>query len=118
MSDNVVELRPNQGILPRDERDWVTSHELLTDASITYRQLDYWCRTGLLTTIHNPNPGSGHLRVFPLSQLERARAVRELLDAGMALTVIRDVVDQYAAHGHVVVGGITLTRNQSGDTPA
>lgn len=108
--DNVRQLHSNDALPPCDERDWVTSTELRDQADITYRQLDYWTRTGLLIPIHDPTPGSGWLRTFPVSQVERAHAIHQLLEAGMALSTIRDVVDAFVTHGHVQIGAITITR--------
>lgn len=94
----------------RDQRDWVTSAELIGDTGITYRQLDYWTRTGLLTPIDGANPGSGWMRRYDHAQLERARALRDLLDGGITLTTCRQVIDEFVTTGHAHIGHITITR--------
>lgn len=98
----------------RDERDWVTAIELCTEAGITYRQLDYWTRTDLLTPLTEALPGSGHFRIYSETELARALALRDLLDAGISLQVIRDVIDQVLAEGQVQVGHITFTYQPEG----
>lgn len=105
---------------PRDERDWVTTQELLNDARITYRQADYWIRTGLLTTLDDPRPGTGHVRRLAEAQVERARAIAALLEAGISLPVIRHVVDDLVATGQATSGHLTLHLHldPTGDTAA
>ena len=94
----------------REERDWVFSTELQAEAGITYRQLDYWARTGLLTAIDDITPGSGHVRRFPEDQVARAVLVRDLIAAGTRLQQgVRDVIDQVADTGRLDLDGITIT---------
>lgn len=109
MSDNVRFLPPHR-IPPRGERDWITAGELRSDASISPRQLDYWVRTGLLTPLDALAPGHGHPHRFDLDQLDKAIAVRELLDAGISLSVIRARIDEFVEHGVLELGPITIAR--------
>lgn len=110
MNDNVYPLRPPNSQVPaRGDRDWVTAQELCRDAAITYRQLDYWTRTGLLQPVA-PEPGSGHPRGYDLDQLEKATAIRELLTAGVSLAVIRAHIDEFVETGVLEVGPITIAR--------
>lgn len=119
MNGTVHELpwRSSEQIPTRDARDWVTSQELIDDTGISYRQLDYWTRTGLLTPIDAALPGSGYLRRFPDRELDRARVVHDLLDAGLSLTRIRQVVDEVLEHGHVEIGGVTITLRPPNHSP-
>lgn len=112
MSSNVHLLPLGSGspVPPRDERDWVTRHELTNDTGITYRQADYWTRTGLLTAIADGHRGTGHQHRYDHTQVDRATAVRQLLDAGMSLPAIRDHIDEYVTTGQIDLGPITLTR--------
>lgn len=108
---------PNSGSpkLPaREERDWVLSVELLEEAGITYRMLDYWCRTDLLTPREDIH-GSGWTRSFTQDQVDRARCIRTLLDAGLSLQTIRDVIDELTATGQAQIGDVTITLHQPGD---
>jgi len=92
----------------RTDRDWVTGPELVAEADITYRQADYWTRTGLLTPIDEPTPGSGHLRRYPDDQVDRARALATLLEAGVSLTTCRAVIDEVLATGSATHQHVTF----------
>lgn len=59
---------------------------------ITYRQLDYWARTGLLTPSLRQASGSGSQRVYAFQDIVQLRVVKRLLDAGMSLKRIRQAV--------------------------
>lgn len=71
-------------------------------ADITYRQLDYWCRSGWLRPYH-ASPGSGIRRFFPPAELEVARAMVLLIKAGVAPPVAaraaRDAAETGLAFG-------------------
>lgn len=88
--------------------------ELIDEAGITYRQLDYWCRTNLLTPREDIH-GSGWTRSFAVDQVNRAICIRMLLDVGMSLQVIREVIDDFQATGTVVRGPLTIVRHHPGD---
>ena len=51
---------------------------------ISYRQLDYWTRIGLLHAT-DPTPGSGVARTWPDREVVVALLIRHLLDAGLEL---------------------------------
>jgi hypothetical protein len=51
---------------------------------LTYRQLDYWTRRGLLHP-DGPAPGSGHRRVWSEAEMAIARRVGELRLEGFEL---------------------------------
>lgn len=54
----------------------------MLETGITYRQLDYWCRTGYLHP-STANPGSGYQRSFPADEVEIARLMVLLTGAGV-----------------------------------
>jgi ParB/RepB/Spo0J family partition protein len=112
---------PNAGdprLPAREDRDWVLSTELLDEAGITYRQLDYWCRTGLLTPREDIH-GSGWTRSFGPDQVDRAWLIRSLLSGGVSLQVIRERIDEFQANGTADIGPLTITiHHPSGDTAA
>jgi DNA-binding transcriptional MerR regulator len=60
---------------------------------ITYRQLDYWARTGLLTPSLQPASGSGSQRRYSFGDIVQLKVVKRLLDAGMSLKKIRQAMD-------------------------
>lgn len=63
--------------------------EACAAAGISYRQLDYWARTRLVEPSVRAASGSGSQRLYSRQDVVALRLVRELLDAGMSLTVIR-----------------------------
>lgn len=52
---------------------------------ITYRQLDYWARTGLLTPSIQGASGSGSQRLYSFQDLVLLRTIKSLIEAGMSL---------------------------------
>lgn len=59
---------------------------------ITYRQLDYWDRTGLLKPSLSEAHGSGSQRRYSFGDIVQLKVVKRLLDAGMSLKRIRSAV--------------------------
>ena len=50
---------------------------------ITYRQLDYWARTGLVTPSVRAADGSGTQRLYGFTDVVELRIIKRLLDAGL-----------------------------------
>lgn len=61
-------------------------------ARISYRQLDYWARTGLVTPTLRPAHGSGTQRLYARSDVIDLALVKVLLDAGCSLQLVRQVL--------------------------
>ena len=59
---------------------------------ITYRQLDYWARTGLITPSVQRASGSGSQRLYSFADIVQLKVVKRLLDAGMSLKKIRQAM--------------------------
>ena len=59
---------------------------------ITYRQLDYWARTGLVTPSIRAADGSGSQRLYSFTVIVELRIIKRLLDAGVSLRQIRDAI--------------------------
>jgi DNA-binding transcriptional MerR regulator len=59
---------------------------------ITYRQLDYWARTGLVTPSVRAADGSGTQRLCSFTDVVELRIIKRLLDAGVSLRQIRDAI--------------------------
>jgi DNA-binding transcriptional MerR regulator len=59
---------------------------------ISYRQIDYWARTGLLRPSLAEAEGSGRRRRYSYRDLVQLKVIRRLLDAGIGLVKIRRVV--------------------------
>jgi len=60
---------------------------------ITYRQLDYWARTGLIIPTVQQAHGSGSQRVYSFTDVVQLKVIKNLLDAGMSLKKIRSAVE-------------------------
>lgn len=77
-------------------------------AGVTYRQLDYWARTGLLEpSVRNPS-GSGHQRLYSFRDILVLKVVKRLLDTGVSLQQIRIAVSALRSRGVADLAGITL----------
>jgi len=59
---------------------------------ITYRQLDYWARTDLVTPSFAAAEGSGSRREYSYQDLLELKAIKSLIDAGLKLASVREVV--------------------------
>lgn len=59
---------------------------------ISYRQLDYWARTGLVTPSIREAGGSGTQRLYSFQDLVQLRVIKKLLDTGISLQNIREAV--------------------------
>ncbi len=64
---------------------------------ITYRQLDYWDRTGLLGPSLQEASGSGTQRLYTFQDVVTLRVVKRLKDAGTSLHKIRAAFEQLDA---------------------
>lgn len=77
-------------------------------AGITYRQLDYWARTGLVVPSIRGAKGSGSQRLYSFKDVLVLKIVKRLLDTGISLQNIRVAVDHLRGHGVEDLAGITL----------
>jgi DNA-binding transcriptional MerR regulator len=75
---------------------------------ITYRQLDYWARTGLVEPTVRHATGSGTQRLYSFKDLLVLKVVKRLLDTGVSLHNIRVAVDHLRARGVEDLAGVTL----------
>jgi DNA-binding transcriptional MerR regulator len=77
-------------------------------AGISYRQLDYWARTGLVEPSVRPARGSGSQRLYGFRDILVLRVVKRLLDTGISLQQIRAAVAYLREHGATDLAPITL----------
>ncbi len=77
-------------------------------AGITYRQLDYWARTGLVEPTIRGAHGSGSQRLYSFRDILVLKIVKRLLDAGVSLQNIRVAVDALRSRGVDDLARITL----------
>lgn len=77
-------------------------------AGITYRQLDYWARTGLVEPSVKAATGSGTQRLYGFRDILVLRVVKRLLDSGVSLQQIRTAVSSLRERGVEDLSRITL----------
>jgi DNA-binding transcriptional MerR regulator len=74
---------------------------------VSYRQLDYWARTGLVTPSVQAAQGSGSQRRYSFEDLVELRLVKKLLDAGVSLQRVRAAIEYLRGLGSSLAG-VTL----------
>ena len=77
-------------------------------AGITYRQLDYWARTGLVEPSVRGARGSGSQRLYGFRDILVLKIVKRLLDTGVSLQQIRTAVQHLRDRGVEDLAQITL----------
>lgn len=60
---------------------------------ITYRQLDYWTTTGLVSASVRSAGGSGSQRLYAFDDIVTLKVIKQLLDTGISLQRIRDSLE-------------------------
>ena len=95
--------------MPIIERDQGSRGNIAASAAgITYRQLDYWARTGLVEPTVQTAQGSGSQRLYGFRDILVLKLVKRLLDTGISLQQIRIAVDQLRLSGIRDLAGTTL----------
>jgi DNA-binding transcriptional MerR regulator len=77
-------------------------------AGITYRQLDYWARTGLVEPSVRGATGSGTQRLYGFRDILVLKIVKRLLDTGVSLQQIRVAIQYLRERGVEDLAQITL----------
>jgi DNA-binding transcriptional MerR regulator len=77
-------------------------------AGITYRQLDYWARTGLVEPSVRAAHGSGSQRLYSFRDILVLKVVKRLLDTGISLQQIRAAVQHLRNRGSADLAQVTL----------
>jgi DNA-binding transcriptional MerR regulator len=77
-------------------------------AGITYRQLDYWARTGLVEPSVRAAHGSGSQRLYGFRDILVLKVVKKLLDTGISLQQIRTAVNHLHDRGTSDLARLTL----------
>ena len=77
-------------------------------AGITYRQLDYWARTGLVEPSVRSATGSGTQRLYGFRDILVLKVVKRLLDTGVSLQQIRVAIRHLRERGVEDLAQITL----------
>lgn len=113
MAQNAVKQRAQQMLFgdPLPDLDVETGYRgpiACRAAGITYRQLDYWDRTGLISPTVRTAHGSGSQRLYSFRDILVLKIVKRLLDTGVSLQQIRLAVKQLETHGVEDLAQITL----------
>jgi DNA-binding transcriptional MerR regulator len=77
-------------------------------AEITYRQLDYWARTGLVEPTVRAAHGSGSQRLYSFRDICVLKVIKRLLDTGISLQQIRTAVEHLRDRGADDLARLTL----------
>jgi DNA-binding transcriptional MerR regulator len=75
---------------------------------ITYRQLDYWARTGLVAPEIRTATGSGSQRLYSFKDILILKVIKRLIDAGISLQQVRTAIDHLRARGVHDLTEVTL----------
>jgi DNA-binding transcriptional MerR regulator len=81
---------------------------------ITYRQLDYWTRTGLVTPSVQDAEGSGTQRLYSFNDLLQLKVIKGLTDAGASLQKVRQAIDYVRANLADDVSEVTIVTDGAG----
>ena len=81
---------------------------------ITYRQLDYWTRTGLVTPSVQEATGSGSQRLYSFNDLLQLKVIKSLTDAGASLQKVRQAIEYVRNHLHDDWSKVTIVTDGGG----
>jgi DNA-binding transcriptional MerR regulator len=81
---------------------------------ITYRQLDYWTRTGLVEPTIQAAQGSGTQRLYSFNDLLQLRLIKSLTDAGASLQKVRQAIEYVRMHVEDDWSKVTIVADGSG----
>ncbi len=85
-----------------------SSKVVLELTGVTYRQLDYWARTGLVRSSIRQAAGRGSRRVYSFKDLVAFRVVAQLLGAGASLQAVRRAVQYLKRHAERPLSTLAL----------
>ncbi|MFM8973748.1 MAG: MerR family transcriptional regulator [Actinomycetota bacterium] len=95
--------------------------QVCTIVGITYRQLDYWTRTGLIRPSVAEANGSGTQRRYSFRDLVECKVIKQMLDAGIELRSARKAIESLRAYdkdlasARIVIDGSTVLLAESDD---
>jgi len=113
-SDEAAAVAEEQGLLFTDDVSPLPSDlgyrgpTACNAAGITYRQLDYWARTGLIEPSVRGAAGSGSQRLYSFRDILILKIIKRLLDAGISLQQIRTAVGHLRERGTDDLTQVTL----------
>lgn len=93
MADPSLDVEAAEYVGKLDGEAGFRAPQVCSAVGITYRQLDYWARTGLIRPSIQSAQGSGSQRRYSFTDLVQLKVVKRLLDAGMSLQKIRSALE-------------------------
>ncbi|MEI8049982.1 MAG: MerR family transcriptional regulator [Actinomycetes bacterium] len=87
--------------------------QVCTLVGISYRQLDYWARTGLLVPSISVARGSGSKRRYSYHDVLEVKVIKQLLDADVSLKRARQAVECLRDHLGVDLATASLILSSS-----
>ncbi|GAA2340859.1 MULTISPECIES: MerR family transcriptional regulator [Streptomyces] len=103
-----AQAAPREGASAKPEKVGYRGPTACAAAGITYRQLDYWARTGLVEPSVRPAYGSGSQRLYSFRDVVVLKIVKRLLDTGVSLQNIRAAVQHLRSRGLDDLAQMTL----------
>ncbi len=98
----------NDDVSPLDEDSGFRGPTACSAGGMTYRQLDYWARTGLVEPSVRTATGSGTARLYSFKDVLLLKIIKRLLEAGVSLQQIRTAVDHLRERGTDDLTQVTL----------
>jgi hypothetical protein len=86
----------------------IGSHELAAKAGISYRMLDYWCRTGLIHADRD-TPGSGNARTYTDDQARLCVLLARLVRGGLDPRTAAEMAARMLRTGEADLAGFRVT---------
>jgi DNA-binding transcriptional MerR regulator len=93
----------------RHSRRSFTAQDVCAVAGITYRQLDYWTRTGLVHASGHATTGHGDARWYRDTDVLRICVIAEMLKVGFGLAAIRQDIDTLVDGGVIDTPNVIIT---------
>jgi len=81
---------------------------------VTYRQLDYWTRTGLINPSLQAAQGSGTQRLYSFNDLLQLKVIKSLTDAGASLQKVRQAIEYVRSNLAGDPSAVTIVADGSG----
>jgi DNA-binding transcriptional MerR regulator len=95
------------------EEDGYRAPEVAKIVGISYRQLDYWARTGLVNPSVRDAGGSGTQREYSFQDIIVLKTIKNLLDTGVNLQRIRKAIGYLRDYLKKSPSGLTLLSDGS-----
>lgn len=76
----------------------INTRELIKRTGATFRQIDHWCRMGVIPTVGKQTPGSGYYRSFDeniVNPVELMAKVSRAFGRPLHTKLLKDVYDNY-----------------------